>query len=78
MVWIRFYGVIRGVVGTRDFKFDFKGSMGELLETLCELYPMLGDQLGMSVVLLNNMTYTDEDPVGDEDEIIIMPALGGG
>jgi len=78
MVWIRFYGIIRGVVGASEVKLDFKGSMGELLDALCGLYPVLRNQLGMSVVLLNNSTYADEDPVDDEDEIIIMPALGGG
>jgi molybdopterin converting factor small subunit len=78
MVRIKFYGVIRSVVGQEEIKIDFKGAMVELLGMLGKLYPSLRDRLGQSVVLLNHKTYDDTDLVGEQDEIIVMPALGGG
>jgi molybdopterin converting factor small subunit len=78
MVRINFYGVIRGITGESGLELDFEGSMGELLDVLCGLYPALRRELGMSLVLLNNKTYENTDAVGDGDEVTIMPALGGG
>ena len=78
MVKVRFYGVLRCLVGEEEAVLESKGTMKDLLRRLCELYPALRDEMGFSVVLLNHRAYCDSDTFGDEDEIIIMPALGGG
>lgn len=75
---VRFYGVLRSLVGEEEAVLESKGTMEELLRRLCELYPALADELSFSVVLLNHRAYCNSDTFGDEDEIIIMPAIGGG
>jgi len=77
-VKVRFYGVLRSLVGEEEAVLESKGTMEELLRRLCELYPALADELSFSVVLLNHRAYCNSDTFGDEDEIIIMPAIGGG
>jgi molybdopterin converting factor small subunit len=78
LVKVRFYGVLRSLAGEEEAVLESEGTMEDLLRRLCELYPALRDELGFSVVLLNHSAYCDSDPVRGEDEIIIMPALGGG
>ena len=78
LVKVRFYGVLRSLAEEEEIVLESEGTMEDLLRRLCELYPALRDELSFSVVLLNHSAYCDSDTLGDEDEIIIMPALGGG
>jgi molybdopterin converting factor small subunit len=78
MVQIRFYGVVRSIAGRDALNLDYTGTMEGLMKEIFNLYPAIKEELGLSVVLLNHRNYEDNDPVGIEDEVIIMPALGGG
>jgi len=80
LIKVEFFGSLRGVVGKRELRIAVKKryTMGELLKYLKKEYPDLKKSEGMTIVFLNHCCFNAEDELKDGDEVLLLPAVGGG
>lgn len=89
MSTIRVPPALRGTVGQREVRAE-GGTVGEVLEEFTGSYPVLRDQLFDETGALRrfiNVYLNEQDiqylnaldtPAGDQDTIVILPAMAGG
>lgn len=85
MIKIKVIGFFQEYVGRKKFSFSInqKTTVQELLERLSpELRKYIEENLENSIILINGVSIFNlnnlDTVLKDEDEIIIMPVVGGG
>jgi MoaD family protein len=77
---LRLFSVYRDIVGSKEMIIDVVrgATLGDLFEELLHRYPRL-KPLERSVVLAVNRDFADsETKLKENDEVALMPPIGGG
>jgi molybdopterin synthase sulfur carrier subunit len=76
---IQTFGIARDILGARVLHFDTPGTLtvGELKQQLLERYPAFGN-LSSLFIAVNAEYGTDETPLNEPDEIVLIPPVSGG
>lgn len=79
MPTVRLFASVAEAAGTRETTID-AATLGELLRAAEERYgPTFASQLAHCRVVVNGESATDPStPVGDDDEVAILPPVSGG
>lgn len=81
MVKVLFFASLRAQLGTAEHRLEsFSGSVAELREHLCSLFPDWQGPLQSADVqaAVNREMATFSMPVGDGDEVAFFPPVTGG
>lgn len=75
---IKAFGVTKDIVGSRESVFEIDGStVGSLRDALKKQYPSL-EAIRSLMIAVNNSYAEDEQPIGESDEIALIPPVSGG
>lgn len=72
------FGITRQLLGGREATIEVEGNtVGDLRRTLSKRFPELTDLKSLYIAV--NNSYSDEDQVlGSDDEIALIPPVSGG
>lgn len=71
------YGIVRDIAG-RSFEMEVRGkTVGDLRKALLQAYPPLAD-LPSLLVAVNQNYADDQQPIGPDDEVVLIPPVSGG
>lgn len=78
-VKILLFGITRDIVGGRDsvVALNEGKTVGELRKVLMKQYPEM-NRLRSLMIAVNDEYADDEDTIGEQDEIAIIPPVSGG
>lgn len=76
------FGVTRDIVGNASLSIPVSkagdlGTVGALKAYLKDIYPSLGELSSLAVAVNKSYAF-DSDPVGQNDEIALIPPVSGG
>ena len=75
---IKAFGVTKDIVGGRETVLDLQGhTVGSLRNELVERYPSLRGIRSL-MIAVNNSYAEDDLPIGESDEIALIPPVSGG
>lgn len=75
---IKAFGVTRDIVGGRETTLDMSGqTVGSLRRELGKRYPSL-QEIRSLMIAVNNAYAEDDLPIGESDEIALIPPVSGG
>jgi molybdopterin synthase sulfur carrier subunit len=79
---ILLFGITRDIVGQGELSLSGPGAsdlrtVGDLKSHLIERYPEL-NKLSSLAIAVNQSYAEDKDPVGESDEIALIPPVSGG
>ena len=77
---LRLFSIYRDIVGSKEMTIDVArgATLGDLFEELLHRYPGLKSLEG-SVILAVNRDFADsETKLKEDDEVALMPPIGGG
>ena len=75
---IKAFGVTKDIVGSRESVFEIDGNtVGSLRNSLKKQYPSL-EAIRSLMIAVNNSYAEDEQPIGESDEIALIPPVSGG
>jgi MoaD family protein len=86
-VRIRLVSLLRDAIGKPVIELEAgdKPTLGEVIEKLYEMYPKLRrivealEKRGLDVVYMVNGRFAGfDEPIGEDDEIVILPPASGG
>ena len=75
---IKSFGITKEIIGARESFIELQGStVGELRNALKSRYPELLDLKSLMIAV--NSQYAEDDlPIGESDEIALIPPVSGG
>ena len=73
------FGITREILGGNTYEADLLpgGTVGQLKSMLVERFPKL-EGLASLMVAVNNEYAKDEQPIGPNDEVALIPPVSGG
>ena len=75
---IKAFGVTKDIVGGRETVLDLSGhTVGSLRKELARRYPSL-QGIRSLMIAVNNAYAEDDLPIGESDEIALIPPVSGG
>jgi len=75
---IKAFGITKDIVGARETAFEMDGhTVGSLRNALKKRYPSLLDVRSL-MIAVNNAYAEDNQPIGESDEIALIPPVSGG
>ena len=75
---IKAFGVTKDIVGSRESVFEIDGNtVGSLRHALKKQYPSL-EAIRSLMIAVNKSYAEDEQPIGESDEIALIPPVSGG
>ncbi len=75
---MRFFAQAREAAGCREATLE-AATLGELLEAACERFgPGLAAVLEKSAVWVNGEPAESDQPLGERDEVAVLPPVSGG
>ena len=78
MAQLRLFASVREAAGTRQATID-GATVGEVVTSACERYgPSFEALVQTCRIWLNGEPALESDPVGDADEVAILPPVSGG
>lgn len=77
---VLFFGPVRDVVGLREDSLDVAagGSLGQVFEHYAARFPKLREMSGSIVLALNQQFSPPSAPLGEGDEVALLPPVSGG
>jgi molybdopterin synthase sulfur carrier subunit len=75
---IKAFGITKEILGTREAVVEFEGgTVGSLREALKKRYPSLLEIRSLMIAV--NSNYAEDNlPIGESDEIALIPPVSGG
>ena len=75
---IKAFGITKDILGSRETVLDLDGkTVGSLRNSLKSRYPSLAGIRSLMIAV--NNAYADDDlPIGESDEIALIPPVSGG
>jgi len=75
---IKAFGVTKDILGARETVVNLEGAtVGSLRNSLRDRYPSLAGLKSLMIAV--NNTYAEDDfPIGESDEIALIPPVSGG
>jgi molybdopterin converting factor subunit 1 len=75
---VKTFGITRDIVGSREAVVEFEGNdVASLRKALKSRYPSLAG-LRSLMIAVNNSYAEDDLPIGESDEIALIPPVSGG
>ena len=75
---IKAFGVTKDILGARETLFETEGhTVGSLRSALKRRYPTLLEIRSL-MIAVNNTYAEDDQPIGEADEIALIPPVSGG
>lgn len=73
------FGIARDILGARLLAYEAPETLtaGELKQQLLERYPAFGN-LSSLYIAVNAEYGADDTPLGEQDEIVLIPPVSGG
>ena len=75
---IEAFGVTKDILGARETEINLDGNtVGSLRKSLKNRYPSLAEVRSL-MIAVNNAYAEDDLPIGESDEIALIPPVSGG
>jgi len=78
MITVEYYGILKGILGTREESYPHRPTMGELVDSVAERHPEIAGALPGTAMACNEELVHRDAALPEGCTVALLPPVSGG